>query len=87
MKPLATTWPLNLMLQPPLVRQGLNYHHNLLDLNNLSCTNSYTQLKQNQEYGYVGPAVANDSHVFYDSNHDLSLRKIDLNYIKRRSAI
>ena len=58
-----------------------------MDLTKFSSTKSHTHLKQNQEDGYAGPAVVNDSHLFYDSSHDLALRKVDLNDIKSRLAI
>ena len=74
---------------------GPNYHHNLVNLNNPFLTESYTGLKRNQKGNHGGPAVANDSHVFCTSNHDLSVKNIDLlsvnnihlNDIMSRSAI
>ena len=74
---------------------GRNYDHNLLDPNNLSFIESHTSLKRNQEDDYAGPAVVNDSHVFCNLNHELSVKNtdslsvknIDLNDIKSRSAI
>ena len=62
---------------------GPNYHHNLVDLNNLFPTKSYTHLKRNQKGNHGGPAVVIDSHIFCTSNHELSVKNIDLLSVKK----
>ena len=64
----------------------LNYHYNSGNLTEFSSNKSCTQLKQNQQDCYAGPAVTNDPQLVYDSSHDLSLRKVDLNDLKSRLA-
>ena len=94
MTPLATAGPQS-YASTSMGTTGPNHHDKLVDLNNFFLTESLSRPKRNQKGNHRGTAAANDSHVFCTSNHEMSVKNIDLfsvkntdiNDIMSRSAI